>query len=398
MKIGAIMFDRESVYAKDRALSSIEGGWASVEGEQAQRFLSIHELPSDVYWFTNLSFHDFYSMNLFQHPSFRNEGWLRTSFRQIAHELGLDTGASPDVAVRNIALVASRVVSLAKRNAIVTRLHSGKFNEDINIGTGIDFTAISRTPDLAQRAFDNIAEHAAVSVLKGSNYEAGQKTITLRANRVFHARKILQSPVPHGISWTLRHPEFGGHDHDALDALETPFLLNITVSDVNPLVSEVLSFGSGAKAPREWITDTEWRVIRDIADIQINAVLVSTEPARISKLASFLPSGRLDELSYSCGLFAEQLWTSLTNPVKQRMNGKHYAAIAAWYRAIDRSTMFQYAQKLHSRGLSILSYGVGAITLRYPDNGLGAILEAGIDLGLLPPISKVMENSSQQRN
>lgn len=116
MRVGAILFDpNNNIVASDRTVVSLDSAWASIGGGQARRVQSIHDLPSDVLWLTNLTYNNFYRAGLQRHPNFRNEGWLRTLFNQLVAELGIDlNNVSPDITVSTIAAIAQRTVAVAK--------------------------------------------------------------------------------------------------------------------------------------------------------------------------------------------------------------------------------------------------------------------------------------------
>jgi len=80
------------------------------------------------------------------------------------------------------------------------------------------------------------------------------------------------------------------------------------------------------------------------------------------------------------------MWTAFTNPMPYRLNETRWSVAAAWLRAADRLRMFDFAQKLHARGLTVSSYGVGSVVLRYPaSGGLQRTLAMASETGLLPP-------------
>ena len=113
MRIGAIVFDPSSVIGgSDRSVVSLTGGWASIGGTPARRIQGIADLPNDVIWLTNLGYSAFLAAKLNMHANFRNEGWLRTAFEQIATELGLgrNTGKAKETA-EVLSLIAHRVVA-----------------------------------------------------------------------------------------------------------------------------------------------------------------------------------------------------------------------------------------------------------------------------------------------
>ena len=370
MRVGAILFDpNNNIVASDRTLVSLDSAWASIGGGQARRVQSIHDLPSDVLWLTNLTYNNFYRAGLQRHPNFRNEGWLRTLFNQLVAELGIDlNNVSPDITVSTIAAIAQRTVAVAKSRYEV-HPKSKRLNEDFAIAMGAPRSAL---PDMFY-----------------SHFGAGLPTVTVRRNRLRHAREVLATPVPTDTGWELEKAVAPDRNDKWLESINTPFLVKCTVSNVKPMIAEVLSW--------EWLTDIEWRVVRQYGDVAVSAALICKNPAAPLPQAKLLPEGPLDELSFTYGLIAEQIWTAMTNKQHYKGDVSRYTAAAAWLRAADRMAMFDYAQKLYGRGLNVMSYGVGNVVLRYPENGLRRTLDIATDIGLMPPASKLAEAAAMER-
>lgn len=387
MRVGAVYFDESAnIVANDRTIVSLSYAWASISGEPARRVQSVHELASDVLWLTNLTWNKFFSAGLTRHPNFRSDGWLRTLFGQITTELGVHGDESPpDVSVCAMAAVAQRVADVATADYQV-RVKAARLNDDFAVALKAPASALS---DAIYPYFETIADHPSVSVIQTANYSASSPTVTLRRNRLTHAAHVLSTPIPPDTGWELEKSVGSGNDQ-WLESIKKPFLVRCTISNVNPAVAEVLSWGSGSRQVREWLTDLEWRVVRQFGDVAVHAALICSKDAHVSPQAALLPQGEMAELSYTLGLVAEQIWTAMTSRQRTKDIGR-FTAAAAWLRACDRMTMFDYAQRLHGRGVVVMSYGVGNIVARYPEGGLRRTLDIATDLALLPPASKFAE-------
>ena len=395
MRVGAILFDpNNNIIASDRTVVSLDNAWASISGGKARRVQSIHDLPSDVQWLTNLTYNNFYRAGLQRHPNFRNEGWLRTLFNQLIAELGIDSNSvTPDVTVSTISSIVQRLVTVATdRYGVETK--SKRLNEDFAIAMGAPRSTL---PDIFYNHFDAVADHPSVSVIHSTNYSAGLATVTVRRNRLRHAREVLATPVPCDTGWELEKIVARDRNDKWLETLNTPFLVKCTVSNVKPIIAEVLSWGSGSRNVRTWLTDIEWRIVRQYGDVTVSSALVCKNPATPLQQLDLLPNGPLDELSFTNGLIAEQIWTAMTNKQRYKGDSSRYTAAAAWLRSADRMVMFDYAQKLQARGLNVMSYGVGNVVLRYPENGLRRTLDIATDIGLMPPASKLAEAATLER-
>lgn len=382
MKVGVIVFD-ESHLAQfnDRRYVDITSAWASVAGGQAFRIRDIHEdLDSDVTWWTNLIYHDFCDVQLNRNAGFKHEGWLRSTFMQLMSELGLnENGLDGERAAPILSSIAQRVVDFARQRYGVDRLPSQRLNEDIAnrlLGTS------SKLPSSQQSIIDSIAEHAYVATTLNTNATEHQPSMTLKRNRLRHARDVLKTTFPADEGWAVHEGSVTAHE---LEGLEKPFLIKCSITNVNPLVGEILSINGGSRTVREWFTNIEWNTLRDYADIRIHALIEST--AQSPGLDTRLADHHLSELSFSEGLLAEQVWTGITTKRRAGLNRRFYGAAAAWTRSADRMIMFEYASKLHGCGITVSSYGLGNVTIRYPEEQLDRIIRIASDCGLLPPIN-----------
>lgn len=387
MRVGAVFFDESgNIVANDRTVVALSDAWASVSGEPARRVQSVHELPSDVLWLTNLTWNNFFKAGLTRHPNFRSDGWLRTMFGQIASELGVHTSdVSADITVSAMSAIAQRVANIAIDDYKV-KIKAARLNEDFAAALK---TPTSSLPEAFYPFFESIADHPSVSVIQTANYSASSPTVTLRRNRLVHASQVLATPVPPDTGWELERAVGTGSDQ-WLESITNPFLVRCSVSNVNPMVAEVLSWGSGSRQVREWLTDIEWRIVRELGDVTVHAALLCTKEAQVLPQAAMLPTGPISALSYTLGLVAEQIWTAMVSRMRHK-DSLRYSAKAAWLRARDRMSMFDYAQRLHARGVVVMSYGVGNVVARYPEGGLRRTLDIATDLSLMPPASKFTE-------
>lgn len=277
MRVGAVLFDASNVIvASDRTVVSLDSAWASIGGGQARRVQSIHDLPSDVIWLTNLTYNNFFRAGLHRHPNFRNEGWLRTLFNQLVAELGIDLNCvSPSTTVSTIAAIAQRTVTVAQsRYAVIPK--NKRLNEDFAVAMGVPRSGL---PDMFYSHFDAVADHPSVSVIHGTNYGSALPTVTVRRNRLRHARDVLETPVPTDSGWELERSVAPDRNDKWLESINTPFLVKCAVSNVKPMIAEVLSWGSGSREVREWLTDIEWRVVRQHGDVAVSAALICKNPA-----------------------------------------------------------------------------------------------------------------------
>jgi len=390
MRTGAVFFVQKSIANTLEMLEGKEGVWASISGEKAWRISSIHELKNDVLWFTNLNYNDFYRSGLQNKPNFRNESWLRSLFNQFVVELGVDKNSvSPDITVSTIAAIVQRVVTIAiVRYGVFPE--SKRLSEDFAKKIKIPQSIL---PNDLYKIFNTAANRLTSRTVLSKNSNMKFSTITVRCNRLCYARTMLATPVPSDTTeWemdkitTLNH-----HNDEWLEGINMPFLVKCTINNINPEFAEILLLNRNFSNEGEWLTDIEWRVIRKYSNISINEILICKKPAILLQQAKLLPQYPLDELSFTYGLIAEQIWTAITNKQICKDNVNRYTIAAVWLRAADRILMFDYARKFSRAGINVIGYGLGHIVLSYPDNELRYTLSIAIDSGLMPPSSKLAE-------
>lgn len=389
MKVGAILFDRDNaIFSRGKSIVSLGSAWAARGKERPKRIENIHDLDSDTLWFTNLTYQNFYTAGLSKHANYRNEVWLRTLFNQLAAEIGVDpTYVQPTETVSAIACIADTVVKESSNVYGIAPKSHNRLNEDFSI----QLAPRSQLSDVIYPIFENIAQHPSVSVIKKVNFSSNSGlTLTLRRNRLAHARQLLSINVPSDLNWELVRSD-NYKQHSFLSEVDKPFLVKATLENINPNVAEILSWGSGAQRLRDWLTDAEFRLALQYADVTIHKVLLCQNDARPITLRADLPNGKFDELSITKGLIAEQIWTGFTNKLPYKGKESRFTAAAAWLRAADRLIMFDYAKRLFASGLDVISYGVGNVVIRYPENSLNRAMEIATDLGLLSPTSKFLE-------
>ncbi|QTP13331.1 hypothetical protein [Serratia symbiotica] len=396
MICGVAIFDLPESTTQKKDIKSLDSLWACVAGENAKRLKSLHDLRTDVIWLTNLDSNIFKTLKLFSMPNLKSETWLRTKFAQIQQELGLDENhVTPKVVAEQMAMIVQSVVNYSNK-------HYGVFphSQTLNADFAKVFNApVSNLPDALYAHFSPLVQHTLVAVVSSFARSNTNSSMTVKPNRLRHAREVLSTKVPLDIGWEsgVRIPNT--KTDSWLETIDTPFLVRFSLNNINPDIAEILSWGAGSQVPREWMTDVEWRVIREFCDIQVKDILINRNPGVILKQHSMLPAGTYDELSYTCGLVSELMWTSLTTKVRagNDASNKHYTAAAAWLRSADRMAMFRHAQRLSADGCNISMYGTGMIILSHPEGGLSHYLKIAVNNGLMPPTAKFQENKGGSR-
>jgi hypothetical protein len=392
MRIGVVLFDSaNSLSGGDQTFLSLDQGWASVSGEQALRISSHAELAQDVLWITNLNEEQFFRAKLQNSTIYRAEGFLRSSLRNIYSELGVDPRfVAHDDVVQALSTIAQRVVTYCEDNLHVN-IRSKAFVDDVALAIGAPKPQVA---DEFKDIVESCAQFTYTRPVKANNYINNGQFLTLRRNRVVHARHLLSLPVPPDTGWEYisrqKLPVERSDIESMLEQLDRPFMVRCSLTNVNPMVAEVFTVVSGAQVVREWITDEEWRIARLWADIDYRALLLCNDaPVEIAQRAA-LPASPLAPMSYTMGLVSELIWNAMSTK-RGFKDAASYTAAAAWLRARDRMVMFDYAERLHAKGLRIWGYGGGNVVVVYPDGGLRHTLDVSTDMGLVPPASKLLE-------
>jgi hypothetical protein len=392
MRCGVILFDSaNNISVGDKTFTSLEGGWASLAGERALRVTSIHDLSSDALWITNLTEEQFYRATLTAHPNFRSDGYFRSTLRHLYSELGVDPlQVGPDIVACVLATVAQRLVDLAAARYGV-KIRSKGLNEDFALAMGAPRSTLA--PEI-YGMFAGAAQHAYVRAIATHSYVHNGQTLTLRRNRLLHARELLSVPVPPDGPWEYvprnKLPAARADVERLLERTASGFLIRCEVKNISPLIADVFSVAGGARAIRDWLTAIEWQRAKQCGEIDYKGLLVCAAASSVLPQAAQLPAGEYAPLSFTYGLAAEQIWTALAMKRGPR-DDLRYTAAAAWLRAQDRMAMFSYAQRLHEAGLLVWGYGGGNVVVMVPDGGLRHALDVSTDIGLLAPANKLLE-------
>lgn len=394
-KIGVVWFDD---------CDSAMNGWYSIAGSEPVRINSHGQLQSDVLWVTNINYRQYRKLNLTSTPNIFDEQYFRTSLRQISSEVGLLE--DPKSLVVFASKVFTRVVDLGKKY----------FNLDItNPGYRYYSLLADRImpPFMRKRPMESFAldlidgfkqatqANQAITGLKAPQGSAIQSFVI---PRVAHAKWLLSQGYPGSGTWT----ELKKKDYTAVFGIEDGQEVRGTKSKVNQLIElgktkaailrvNVVSidnfhrtfstFGAGVKHTRKWATIPEIIHMARYSKIEIEGGYATD----LKKL-NILDKIKLDDFdnqldySYSLGLFLENVWIALTNPLYG--NGQH-TAVGAYMRSYDRLICARYAEMFSEYNCVIGSYGTGRVLVYVRPNENYTIGELALENNLLPPLHMV---------
>lgn len=389
MKVGAIIFDSAHDLLNPVGKSMTPAsGWACVAGDAPTRVQSIHDLPQDILWVTNLPVSVLASTGLDRHPNFRSESWLKTPIKQLVTELGADCDTNPvDIGPMVISSVADRVMSASKalygvepKSPSLAQDYAKSLIRDHEVQDS-DISKIT----------DSIASHLTVSVIRPDVISEPANSIMLRRNRLSHAQEILSTPIPIGGHWQQVNSAVVDGNDSWLEEVDSPFIVKCAIRNMSPATAEVLSWGSGSSSPRQWLTDIEWRTIRKFAEIKIGSAFIYSCPATISAFKGYLPIGHHAALSITNCLIAEQLWSSLMLRRAVHGSDNQFSISAAWLRSSERMIMFEYARRLYGEGIDVMRYGNGNVIVNYRKGELHHVVDTATDMQLMPPCNRFRE-------
>ena len=371
-------------------------GHASVNGTPATYVRQHSDLANNVIWITNGAFSQYITQGHRNVHNLRAPGFFRTQIPQIGADLGLDMhGVNAANVAPTISLIASRTFKL------LAECYEWKPNELANADT-LHENIKSRFPrdsGLNNPALERALQAAfqTDSALSRADFIPNSVFLTMRINRMAHARRVMSCPVPDD-AWEyvpgVKLPDAAKDRLAFCLSHETPILAEVVVdmSRADSQYAALAAFGQKASARmalREWVSHPELIWLARFAPVEIKSVFRAHHykalPARMH-LPEALLSDPLLELSYSAGLVAENHWFALASDEYNKLTKrKSVSTRAVWLRAADRALCFSLAKRAMDRGFTVTGYGSGAIRVRLQRSELLQALEFAIENQLVAP-------------
>jgi len=380
MRFGAVFFDDPKNPAD---------GWACIHGQDSERIAGTGDLPTDVIWISNLDFSNSLRAGLISHPNIKQSQFFRTDISALCREFGFTEGDNLEASIY-FAEIFDRVVRLLIKHYNVKSLKMTLRDTLRPRLLGPDKWFGKKDLDLA---IDNAWQ--SYQQCEGRTPK-GSKILAFKFPRLDYARKILQFPVPVG-EWRqvrITKDNIITPQDVAEKFAEKPILCKIVVRDVDPEISDLVSFSNGANNSRVWATGQEIYYLSKVAHVEIKAAFVCTRYGAANYNRQLIDEGKAGELSVSCGLIAENHWAAMSYPYTIG-SGKDKLVIksprATWMRSWDRMLCFVAAKKFVDAGFHIKSYGNGGIIIAVPPSMLDYALEIASELKIVPPIHAINE-------
>ncbi len=375
MRIGVVYFDDPSFRGGS---GELQGGWYSVNGEKPGRFARPTDLSSDTIWITNADYAAFKNENLAQAgANFRNITYLGASLAHVGNDLLLSPDNEKlDVSVQEMSRFVGRLCRLLEK-AYRTPSIFGGYQVARGVRQVLMPNGIERITNMSlAKALGDAHQRSSKCVLRGKFFNARVRWLPVRKNRLSHIREVMETPFPTGKPEFIAGNQMGGGNRLAwLYSLGRPFLVKVALTNIDPEVADILSFGTvkgetGMSSPREWATSLEAVLYDSYATVSVEAAWVWPESASLPQryqLPSVLVEDSWMELSYSAQLAAE-IHMSAINMIPKRPQeqggGLDVSPMAVWQWSMDRLLSFEMAKALADDGLVPFSYSLGAVTLR----------------------------------
>lgn len=372
------------------------GGWGCLPDEDSFRFRQTSDLRNDCVWVCSVDGME-YSRRMSKIHHLRPADYFRSNLKHIAADLGLHidgegrfgdvaTVAAPKLAkvVHRAALIAAQVYGWGDPQQV---LRSSYIHEDI------------RKMMVMPPPVRNFMASALLSAYQSysspdwiDGYESDAIVVTLRLNRVAHAKKIMLTPVPDG-AWTY---EDSGIDlKSALDP-DMPSLVEASVetAGMDPGISTLIAFGAQPgkrNALRSWMCLPELQWVSKFAKVSvIRAYCASGSivlPERI-QLPQALAADPMFELSLSAGLVAQCHWNAFCEPVynSRSVEKKEVSPWGVWLRAADRAMSFDLALAAYNKKFHVLGYGNGSVVVRLQRARLPELLDFAMENEVAHPV------------
>ena len=395
-------------------------GWASVEGAMSYQVKSMHDLPGDTLWLTNLNYDGFKNSNVSLNPSMRMETYLPVKLKDMLAEWGLDpVTTSTGNTASFCSSLFQRIMSMAWKvirecNPSSDRMRAfttDSLRDDMrHLIPNQDFP-----PDEIWHAFQE--NQAFKNFTKTTNRsDRGAAMFMLRRPRLAHVLDVLSSPIPKGpFSFVPSKSMRGGGDRvNWVRASDRPCLVNVAVlglmDGVPREVGDMFAFSNtmnkADKQQRMWVPHPEFMVMSDFTKMDILGAWVGNDysvigPKLPEPVREFL-SNKYSEMSWSAGIVADAiLKAAIMGPppdrkapqAKDRGKGPKTSWQGAWLRAADRMLMFTSAMAMANDGFSVQSYGVGWVSCSAIETQVRELMHKAMSVGLVPTFNDVPDDA-----
>ncbi len=386
-KIGVVCF--ENIENADKA-------WISISGKPARRISGIGELESSVYWITNLPYFSFLKLNLNKKPNIFDQQFFRTSIKLIAAEVGLEDD------LKKLAEFCSdsfqKVFDLTN-NIYDIELKYSPYRLNNLLSDYVISRSVKQHPmgSSANTLLDAFRESTQQNQSMLGEAPTGSHTRTFMFPRGAYSRFILSQSYPCSTQWSeIKKKDIsttiGTRESNEIVGTKSAVnkilkicenksgLFKVNVLYIDKFFRTFANFSQGSNYQRNWVCLPELLEIIKYSTVEILEGYISeSEPLKINKKINL----KLNEFSFSNGLFLENVWTAYTLPLNR---GKFFTPVGAYMRSYDRMVCMKAAYEFARNNLTVGSFGTGRIVvyLRKQDEDLAC--EVAMENGLMPPL------------
>lgn len=399
MKAGYIQFDDPDLHGP---------GWACHENGRPFRLRDLSDIGNETVWMTNLNYTQSYRAGLINHAYLRRSSFLRLPLHSIMDELGIKE-APPHEQVKVISSIFGRVARLASHHLAYPKIPMGELRQMVR---EVLIPPDPRMPSAMIDAVRNAYQDFSFCERVVPNRQ-GRK-LTFWFPRVDYARSMLSLRVPATPKIeVVKSKDFPPPDRpEALTEwiieLAMPALMRVRINGIlNDHIAPLINYGGGVRSFRErvkgrmirsdtptrqWMTSYEVLALAPFVGLTIQEVWCFPETHRFIDLPlvkaffdSVTPAHRV---SYSTGLFAENLWAGATAPLEQVPKANESVNLAGpFIRAHDRALAFKSARILHDLGFAVSGYGAGRVWVEiFGEDEESLIMEGARETGMIPPV------------
>lgn len=406
MKFGVVLFDDEK---------NPRGAWVSVNGGDTRRIEGLHELGTDTYWWSNMTYESFFkTTEAWRNPWLRHDAYLVVKPRDVLLEWGQDPASSPpDHTAAFCSKAFFRIMMLAFKIA-------RECDERIRMSTL--FTGNTLRADL--RRLLPKAEYPtgeAAGIMKtgqafaeftrtGLRGVKGSKQVMLRRPRLSYALEMITTPVPKGPFEFLPRSQIRQMAADKVAWIsnsERPCMVEVSVDSMNADVAPVYGFGNSTdkdrRIPRSWVAHPEFLVMSSFSSMDVKNAWIGKEYSMMNlelmePVRRFL-ADRYSDSSWTAGIIAETLWRAAAlseekgrGPKVDPQDQAHISWRGAWVKASDKTSGFLSAMRLHELGYPAVSYGYGWVYCQVTEDQIPDLIRDGLTVGMVPRLSDVPES------
>jgi hypothetical protein len=372
------------------------GGWACLPDQEAFRFRQTSDLRNDCIWICSVDGTE-YRLRMAKLHHLRPAEYFRANLKHIAADLGLHidgegrlgdvaTVAAPKLAkvLHRTASIAAQVYGWGDPQQILRSMH---LHEDIRK------TMVMPPPVRNFMASPLVSAYQSYSSPDWiDQFEPDSIVVTLRLNRLTHAKKIMLTPVPDG-AWTYTD---SGLDLKAVLNPERPSLVEASVetAGMDPGLSTLVAFGAQAgkrNALRSWMCQRELQWVSKFANVTVIRAYVASGsivlPERL-QLPQALSADPMFELSLSAGIVAQCHWHAFCDPIynSKSVEKKEVSPWGVWLRAADRAMSFDLAMAAYTKQFHVLGYGGGSVVIRLQRSRLPELLDFAMENEVAHPV------------